>query len=165
MHIYNIGCNPTPMTVTCNAQIYPKIFGLHYWLLGNKYIPINKEVIKFGCHILSPSGVNIRTKHDLSMSEVLLLLLLYEVQYFPQHWRTCSNQWKQFIPITSPLNCQRVKESFMRHFLFIKMYPITRVWSLRWFVQQADIMQNNVIVKDGDSRVIAGSTQKWLNLA
>ena len=33
----------SPRTVMCNAQISLKIFGLHYWLLGNKYILINKE--------------------------------------------------------------------------------------------------------------------------
>ena len=50
------------MTVIYNGQVTQKIFGLHYWLLENKYILINKEVIKFGFHNLSASGKNIGTK-------------------------------------------------------------------------------------------------------
>ena len=33
-------------TVMYNAQISPKIFGLHYWLFRNKYIFIIKEKSK-----------------------------------------------------------------------------------------------------------------------
>ena len=53
------------MTVIYNGQVTQKIFGLHYWLLENKYILINKEVIKFGFHNLSASGKNIGTKWSL----------------------------------------------------------------------------------------------------
>ena len=50
------------MTVMYNAQRHQKIFGLHYWSLGNKYILIIKEKPNFGFHILSPSGINVRKK-------------------------------------------------------------------------------------------------------
>ena len=67
---------PTCTPVMYNAKISPKIVGSHYWLLGNKYILIIKEKVKeFWFHILSPSGINIRTKRSSEGQESLMTWL------------------------------------------------------------------------------------------